>query len=82
MCVKLMPGEIFGIKMTAEQFRQLALKLFGPGRGWQSRCAEALRTDRSCISRYIAGSVPIPGPVAVAMQSFVERARITSLTLK
>ena len=67
--------------MTAEEFRQLALKLFGPGRGWQSRCAEALRTEPSSVSRYIAGSVPVPGPVIVALQA-LERERITSLTLK
>jgi len=68
--------------MTAEEFRQLALKLFGPERGWQTKCAEALRTDPSSVSRYISGLVPIPGPVAVAMQGFAERERIISLTLK
>lgn len=54
--------------MTAEQFRKLALKLFGPERGWQSRCAEALGTDRASVSRWISGGVPdVPGPVAAAV---------------
>jgi hypothetical protein len=54
--------------MTGEEFRRLALKLFGPERGWQSRCASALGTDRANVSRWISGAVPaVPGPVAAAM---------------
>jgi hypothetical protein len=59
--------------MTAEQFRQLALKLFGPERGWQTRCAEALGTDRASVSRWVSGAVPtVPGPVAAAMTCWNE----------
>jgi hypothetical protein len=55
--------------MTAEEFRRLAIKLFGPERGWQSRCAQALGTDRANVSRWISGAVPsVPGPVAAAMK--------------
>lgn len=56
-------------RMTAEQFRQLAITLFGPERGWQTRCAEALGTDRASVSRWISGGVStVPGPVAAAMK--------------
>lgn len=62
--------------MTAEQFRKLALKLFGPERGWQSRCAEALGTDRASVSRWISGAVStVPGPVAAAMECWDEAAK-------
>lgn len=62
--------------MNAEQFRRLALKLFGPERGWQSRCAEALGTDRASVSRWVSGGVPqVPGPVAAAMECWAEAAR-------
>ena len=64
-------------KMTAEEFRQLAMKLFGPGTGWQSRCADALGTDRSNVSRWLSGAVPtIPGPVAAAMRCWAERRKV------
>ena len=54
--------------MTAEQFRKLAIDLFGPERGWQSRCAEALGTDRASVSRWVSGALSdVPGPVAAAM---------------
>lgn len=54
--------------MTAEKFRQLSIKLFGPERGWQTRCAEALGTDRASVSRWISGAVStVPGPVAAAV---------------
>jgi DNA-binding transcriptional regulator YdaS (Cro superfamily) len=59
--------------MTAEQFRKLALKLFGPEHGWQSRCAEALGVDRASVSRWISGAVAeVPGPVAAAMECWKE----------
>lgn len=60
--------------MTAEQFRRLALRLFGPERGWQSRCAEALGVDRASVSRWISGAITtIPGPVAAAMTAWDEK---------
>ncbi len=60
--------------MTADEFRQLAMKLFGPGPGWKSRCADALGTDRSNVTRWLSGVVPtIPGPVAAAMRCWAER---------
>lgn len=64
--------------MTAEQFRRLALNMFGPERGWQSRCAEALGIDRASVSRWISGAVPtVPGPVSAAMQCWEETRKRT-----
>lgn len=64
--------------MTAESFRQLALKLFGPERGWQSRCAEALGTDRANVSRWLSGAIPeVPGPVSAAMSCWNDVFRVT-----
>jgi hypothetical protein len=59
--------------MPADEFRNLALALFGHERGWQSRCAQALGTDRANVSRWISGAVPtVPGPVAAAMSCWYE----------
>lgn len=55
--------------MTAEQFRRLAIKLFGAERGWQTRCADALGTHRASVSRWVSGETPrVPGAVAAAME--------------
>lgn len=53
--------------MTAEELRESGLRIFGPDRGWQSRMAEALGVDRASLSRWLSGTVPIPGPVASAV---------------
>jgi DNA-binding transcriptional regulator YdaS (Cro superfamily) len=58
--------------MTNEQFRKLAIKLFGSEHGWQKRCADALGVDKSSVSRWLASNVPIPGPVAAAMKCWEE----------
>ena len=47
----------------------MALKLFGPDRGWQSRCAKSLGTNRSNVSKWVNGRViEVPGPVAAAVR--------------
>ncbi len=64
--------------MTAEQFRKLAITLFGPERGWQSRCAEALGTDRASVSRWVSGAITtVPGPVAAAVHCWHENFKRT-----
>ena len=55
--------------MTPEELRRAAILLFGE-RGWMSRLAEALDVDRSTVSRWFAG-LPIPGPVAAALRSWL-----------
>ena len=49
--------------MTAEEFRQICLTLFGPEHGWQARCAAALGTDQSTVSRWVRGGIPPLEPV-------------------
>ena len=61
--------------MTPEELRQAAILLFGE-RGWMSRLAEALDVDRSTVSRWFAG-LPIPGPVAAALRSWLKLYEIT-----
>lgn len=61
--------------MTAEELRRAAIHLFGE-RGWMSRLAEALDVDRSTVSRWFGG-LPIPGPVAAAMHSWLLLYKIT-----
>jgi transcriptional regulator with XRE-family HTH domain len=61
--------------MTAEEFRQAGLALFGPERGWQSRLAEALGVDRASVTRYLSGAVP--GPVSAAVLCWLDTFRRT-----
>lgn len=61
--------------MTAEELRRAAILLFGE-RGWMSRLAEGLDVDRSTVSRWFAG-LPIPGPVAAAIASWLLLYKIT-----
>lgn len=63
--------------MTPEALRQAAILLFGE-RGWQSRLSEALRVDRSTVSRWFAG-LPVPGPVAAALEAWLVLHRLTGL---
>lgn len=61
--------------MTPEELRQAAILLFGD-RGWMSRLAEGLDVDRSTVSRWFAG-LPVPGPVAATLRSWVLLHRLT-----
>lgn len=61
--------------MTSEQLRDAAILLFGE-QGWMSRLAEALDVDRSTVSRWFS-SLPIPGPVAAAIHSWLLLYKIT-----
>lgn len=62
--------------MTAEEFRQAGRLLCGTDSGWQSRLAVVLQRDPGTISRYLSGTVPIPGIVAVALDGMLKRKRI------
>lgn len=59
--------------MTPEQFRQAGIKLFGSERGWQSRLASELAVEGSTVSRWLSGTVPIPGPVQAAIKCWLSR---------
>lgn len=60
-----------GTSMSAAEFHAACLEVFGEGYGWQSRVANALGTDRSSVSRWLSGTVPVPGPVRAAMRTWV-----------
>jgi hypothetical protein len=63
--------------MSPEALRQAAITLFGE-RGWMSRLAETLGVDRSSVSRWFAG-LPVPGPVAAAVEAWLLIYRLTGL---
>ncbi len=63
--------------MSPEALRQAAITLFGD-RGWMSRLAETLGVDRSSVSRWFAG-LPVPGPVAAAVEAWLLIYRLTGL---
>lgn len=47
-------------RITPDELRRSGLFLFGDGPGWQSRLAENLGVDRSAVTRWLSGSVPVP----------------------
>ena len=46
--------------LSPEDLRTAGLQLFGEKTGWQSRMAEAIGVDRSAITRWLNGPVPVP----------------------
>jgi hypothetical protein len=58
--------------MSTKELREAAFQLFGPDRGWQSRFAEALDSDRASVTRWLAGQVSVPGPVAAAVRCWMK----------
>jgi hypothetical protein len=57
--------------VTAEELRRAGQQLFGADRGWQTRFADALGVDRASLTRWLSGSVPIPGPVQAAVKCWI-----------
>ena len=60
--------------MTPEELKAAGVELYG-GWGWQTRMAEALGVDGSTVRRWVSGAVPIPNPVAAALDCFLGRKR-------
>jgi hypothetical protein len=60
--------------MNGNQLRTIAVKLYGE-HGWQTALAEALEVDTSSIRRWVSGAIPVPGPVAAAVQCFAREAK-------
>lgn len=58
--------------MTPDELRKAGIELYGDW-GWQTRLAEALGVDGSTVRRWVSGAVPIPNPVAAAIDCFVGR---------
>ncbi|MCE6959282.1 helix-turn-helix domain-containing protein [Cereibacter sphaeroides] len=46
--------------LTPDELREAGIRLFGDRPGWQSRLAEATGVDRSSITRWLGGSIPVP----------------------
>lgn len=46
--------------LSPEELRLAGLRLFGEKPGWQSRLADTLGVDRSSVTRWLSGSVPVP----------------------
>jgi hypothetical protein len=60
--------------VTADELRQAGIKLFG-SRGWTSALAAKLGIDRVSVWRYVSGQLPVPGPVAAAVQCWLRELR-------
>lgn len=58
--------------MTPKQLTDAGVQLFGEW-GWQTRLAEALGVHVTTIQRYVAGQVPIPGPVEAWVKCKLEK---------
>lgn len=54
--------------MTADDLKEAGRGLFPPDHGWQTRLADWLEVDASSVRRWVAGAVPVPGPVARALE--------------
>ncbi len=57
--------------MTRDEFIAAGTSLFGPK--WRSRMAEALRVDRSSVTRWANGSTDVLPLAAVAVELMLER---------
>lgn len=62
--------------MTADALREAAQEIFGR-RGWITDLAACLRVDRTTVSRYVNGQIPVPGPVAAAVTCWLRAFRET-----
>lgn len=56
---------------TAEDLRRAGQELFGADRGWKTRFAAALRADQGSLSRWLSGSIAVPGPVRAAVECWL-----------
>jgi len=63
--------------MKPSELRALCVEIYG-AKGWQTRLAEALKRDPSTVRRWVSGAVPIPEPVAIAVEALAERKREAS----
>lgn len=66
--------------MTAEQLRAAGIRLFGKERGWMTRFADRLGIDRSNLSRWLSGTVTVPGPVAACVEAWLALAKLKKWT--
>lgn len=57
--------------MTATELKQLAVSLNGKSYGAQLNLAGRLGVDVSTVRRWMVGTIPVPGPVEVAVKAMV-----------
>ena len=58
--------------LTPDAIRRIGAGLFGDAAGWQSRMAESMGYDRSAVTRWLNGSVPMPRHACLLLL-FMER---------
>ena len=54
------PHELEDLRLGPEELRLSGLRLFGETSGWQTRLATHLGVDRSSVTRWLSGAVPVP----------------------
>lgn len=55
-----MAGQLGSDRMTPDELKLAGQSVFGSAPGWQSRLAENMGYDRSSVSRWLSGAVPMP----------------------
>lgn len=60
--------------MTSDELRAAAIELFGAA-GFTAKLAAKLGVQRSSVHRYVTGQLPVPGPVAAAVECWLSRSR-------
>ena len=63
-----MSGPVIRQKMTPDELRLAGVSLFGAAPGWQRRLAETMGYDRSAVTRWLSGAVPIPLHASLLVQ--------------
>jgi transcriptional regulator with XRE-family HTH domain len=58
-------------KMTPDELRLAGVSLFGDEPGWQRKLAEVMGYDRSAVTRWLSGAVPIPMHASLLVQYMI-----------
>ena len=61
--------------MKQNELRKICVNLYGES-GWQSALARDLEIDSRSVRRWVAGDIPVPGPVAAFLKVKVENKRL------
>lgn len=67
--------------LSPDAIRRIGVYLFGESFGWQSRMAECMGYDRSAISRWLNGSVPMPRHASLLLL-YMEKIGVPATSLK
>ncbi|WP_411839771.1 helix-turn-helix domain-containing protein [Paracoccus sp. ME4] len=66
--------------LSPDAIRRIGVSLFGDGAGWQSRMAERMGYDRSAVTRWLNGSVPMPRHASLLLL-YMERYGVPEIAL-